>query len=148
MLNEDVVRIKELMLLREASDPRKDAAKMFAKFLEKYFGNPQNSVDSVIQTLKSQSDDLKLILNKLKTSGAQSLSDSDLLKLFSSFNAGKLSQLVFDAGVIHPNITDVLKRASTSIKDKVGYENTIKSWRDNSEKGWGRYPNGVPDELQ
>lgn len=148
MLNEDVVRIKELMLLREATDPRRDAAEMFAKFLEKYFRDPQNSVDSVIQTLKSQSDDLKLILNKLKASGAQSLSDSDLLKLFSSFNAGKLSQLVFDAGVIHPNITDVLKRASTSIKDKVGYENTIKSWRDNSEKGWGRYPNGVPDELQ
>ena len=73
MLNEDVVRIKELMLLREVTDPRRDAAKMFVKFLEKYFGNPQNSVDSVIQTLKSQSDDLKLILNKLKTSGAQSL---------------------------------------------------------------------------
>ena len=148
MLNEDVVRIKELMLLREATDPRRDAAEMFAKFLEKYFRDPQNSVDSVIQTLKSQSDELKLILNKLKTSGAQSLSDSDLLKLFSGFNAGKLSQLVFDSGVIHPNITDVLKRASTSIKDKVGYENTIKSWRDNSEKGWGRYPNGIPDELQ
>lgn len=148
MLHEDVVRMKELMLLREASDPRRDAAEMFAKLLEKYFRDPQNSVNSVIQTLKSQSDDLKLILNKLKTSGVQSLSDSDLLKLFSNFNAGKLSQLVFDFGVIHPNITDVLRRASTSIKDKVGYENTIKSWRDNSEKGWGRYPNGVPDELQ
>lgn len=148
MLHEDVVRMKELMLLREASDPRRDAAEMFAKLLEKYFRDPQNSVDSVIQTLKSQSDDLKLILNKLKTSGVQSLSDSDLLKLFSGFNAGKLSQLVFDFGVIHPNITDVLRRASTSIQDKVGYENTIKSWRDNSEKGWGRYPNGVPGELQ
>jgi hypothetical protein len=148
MLHEDVVRMKELMLLREASDPRRDAAEMFAKLLEKYFKDPQNSVDSLIKTLKSQSDELKLILDKLKRNGVKSLTDDDFIKLLSGFNPAKLSELVFDNGVIHTDIAGTLKQFSSRIKDKTGYINTIEDWKKNTKIGWGRYPNGVPDELQ
>ena len=153
-LNEELLRIREIMslnvnLILEINLPTSAKNKVLS--LLKSLMSSTNIGDEFQKIFKSWDNDVATIIAKIKN--ARSLTPSELELLINKIDWEKFgSKLVkYGVGVPNFNLDNVAKAfgKNTPEETKAAYEDWIRGVEKVAlEKGFGRFPGGVPDEIK